>query len=325
MREKQTQSEAKKELLDEQIKCFELAIKACKEIQEGKSETYVCSKYNIDRHYFRHMLFNEKFGFKHEPIDLPINDEDNSNYRTYWKNLWADYCWQEKIFCLVFNEYNINNIPTDIDESMEYVLSTIKDREREVLLFRYQDGLSLRQTGEEMGITTERVRQIEGRALRRLRHPSKGNILKYGMAYKNYLDERTANVEKMRLEYEKEIDKLTEEMKGAVTSRSIEDLRKLRTKIDSLLLTSNQKLLKEKDEQQEYADVEIPLVRIEDLPLSVRTYNCLMRGRYKYLHELKGKTVSQMMKLRNFGPMCLEELSNVVANYGIHFIDDMSK
>jgi DNA-directed RNA polymerase sigma subunit (sigma70/sigma32) len=45
----------------------------------------------------------------------------------------------------------------------------LKGRKREVLLMRYMDGLTLEQVGERLGITRERVRQIEKQALDSLR------------------------------------------------------------------------------------------------------------------------------------------------------------
>ena len=62
-------------------------------------------------------------------------------------------------------------------EQVEVVLGTLSERERRVLQLRFglQDGRSrtLEQVGREFGVTRERIRQIEAKALRKLRHPSR--------------------------------------------------------------------------------------------------------------------------------------------------------
>ena len=61
-------------------------------------------------------------------------------------------------------------------QQLEDALSTLPPREVKILKLRYglPDGRrhTLREDGEKMGVTRERIRQIEGQALRRLRHPS---------------------------------------------------------------------------------------------------------------------------------------------------------
>jgi RNA polymerase primary sigma factor len=62
------------------------------------------------------------------------------------------------------------------------VLKNLTDRERKVLTLRFglEDGhqRTLEEVGQEFGVTRERIRQIEAKALRKLRHPSRGKALK---------------------------------------------------------------------------------------------------------------------------------------------------
>ncbi len=73
-----------------------------------------------------------------------------------------------------------------LKEQVEDVLASLTPRERRVLQLRFglEDGRSrtLEEVGREFGVTRERIRQIEAKALRKLRHPSRSKKLK------DYLD-----------------------------------------------------------------------------------------------------------------------------------------
>jgi RNA polymerase primary sigma factor len=67
-------------------------------------------------------------------------------------------------------------------EQVEEALKLLSNREAMVLRLRYglYDGRSrtLEEVGREFGVTRERIRQIESKALRKLRHPSRSRKLK---------------------------------------------------------------------------------------------------------------------------------------------------
>ena len=71
-------------------------------------------------------------------------------------------------------------------EQVEAVLNSLSDRERKVLRLRFglEDGRTrtLEEVGREFSVTRERIRQIEAKALRKLRHPARSQKLK------DYLD-----------------------------------------------------------------------------------------------------------------------------------------
>ena len=75
---------------------------------------------------------------------------------------------------------------TLLKEQLDEVLSTLTDREQKVLRLRFglEDGRArtLEEVGKEFKVTRERIRQIEAKALRKLRHPSRSRKLK------DYLD-----------------------------------------------------------------------------------------------------------------------------------------
>ena len=71
---------------------------------------------------------------------------------------------------------------TLLQEQLKEVLNTLTDREKKVLRLRFglDDGRArtLEEVGREFKVTRERIRQIEAKALRKLRHPSRSKKLK---------------------------------------------------------------------------------------------------------------------------------------------------
>jgi len=61
----------------------------------------------------------------------------------------------------------------EMEQTLDEVLGTLTDRERSVLKTRFWDGKTLEETGIEHNIGGQRARQIEAKALRKLRHPSR--------------------------------------------------------------------------------------------------------------------------------------------------------
>lgn len=106
-----------------------------------------------------------------EPVSLetPIGEEEDSHL--------GDFIPDEEIIS-----------PSDaatftlLREQLEDVLETLTDREKRVLILRFglEDGRSrtLEEVGKEFDVTRERIRQIEAKALRKLRHPSRSKKLK---------------------------------------------------------------------------------------------------------------------------------------------------
>jgi RNA polymerase sigma factor (sigma-70 family) len=66
----------------------------------------------------------------------------------------------------------------DLEQVIGAALGTLDNKHRKILNLRYKEGLSLEEIAEKYDITKERVRQIESKALRILRHPSTSSLLK---------------------------------------------------------------------------------------------------------------------------------------------------
>lgn len=106
-----------------------------------------------------------------DPVSLetPIGEEDDSHL--------GDFIKDES--SLSPEEYATNEI---LKEEIKSVLSTLQPREQQVLELRFGliDGTSytLEEVGKRFNVTRERIRQIEAKALRKLRHPSRAKKLK---------------------------------------------------------------------------------------------------------------------------------------------------
>jgi RNA polymerase primary sigma factor len=73
-------------------------------------------------------------------------------------------------------------LSTSLAENTRRVLATLSPREEQVLKMRFGIGNkgnhTLEEVGQDFEVTRERIRQIEAKALRKLRHPSRSRLLK---------------------------------------------------------------------------------------------------------------------------------------------------
>lgn len=93
-----------------------------------------------------------------------------------------------------------------------------------------------------------------------------------------------------------------------------ENFFNLEEKFKDLSLEKN---LEVKQEEETFENL-----TIEDLDLSVRSYNCLKRAGIQYVKELTQKSESEMMKCRNLGKKSLKEVKDKLAQRGLHFKDE---
>ena len=106
-----------------------------------------------------------------EPVSLetPIGEEDDSHL--------GDFVPDERMMSP--EEYATSEL---LKEELDNVLLTLTEREEKVLKLRFglEDGQcrTLEEVGQIFGVTRERIRQIEAKALRKMRHPSRSKKLK---------------------------------------------------------------------------------------------------------------------------------------------------
>ena len=136
------------------------------ELNREPSEDELAKKMNLPVERIREIL-----KISQEPVSLetPIGEEDDSHLGDFIKD-----------------EHNMS--PEDyatnelLKQEISEVLLTLTEREEKVIKLRFglEDGKSrtLEEVGQMFGVTRERIRQIEAKALRKLRHPSRSRKLK---------------------------------------------------------------------------------------------------------------------------------------------------
>ena len=89
--------------------------------------------------------------------------------------------------------------------------------------------------------------------------------------------------------------------------------------IDLSETARNTQVMVEKEESKKEKVLEMP---IEELELSVRSYNCLKRAGIATVEDLANKSQEDMMKVRNLGKKSLDEVTNKLIALGLRFSSD---
>ena len=89
--------------------------------------------------------------------------------------------------------------------------------------------------------------------------------------------------------------------------------------IDLSETAKNTQIMIEKEDSKKEKVLE---TSIEDLELSVRSFNCLKRAGISTVEDLTNKTISDMMKVRNLGKKSLDEVTNKLHSLGLDFMKD---
>ncbi len=136
------------------------------ELNREPTEQELAKKMNVSIDKIR-----EIYKISQEPVSLetPIGEEDDSHL--------GDFIKDERNMSP--EEYATNEM---LKDEISDVLLTLTEREEKVIRLRFglEDGKSrtLEEVGQMFGVTRERIRQIEAKALRKLRHPSRSRKLK---------------------------------------------------------------------------------------------------------------------------------------------------
>ena len=176
---------------------------------------------------------------------------------------------------------------TDLCGSVEYALYTLTERERDIIIKRFVNKLTYKEAGDLFGVTRERIRQIEAKALRKLRHPQRSKYLIYGVS---------GIIENIKTDYHNKLSDL---------GIRLAELCKVNEKAADKIIEEHSAL------RQAYKADDI-----EQADFSVRTYNCLKRHGIKTISELATLRYDEIFEIRNIGRKCVKEIIDKLKEYG---------
>lgn len=205
----------------------------------------------------------------------------------------TDYLRQKVIFSLK----EALKIPVFVDkDKLEAALKTLSPREEEVLRKRFLEGKSLKDVSGDYNRSEERVRQIEARGIKYLRHPRRG-IVKYAdpqilLSHAHRLEEIVAKQEG-KIQEKDRIIRAYKTIYGPLPTQEIQS----QIAHDLLQQTLDRS--------------------IYELGISVRACNACEVCGIRTIRDLVQKTESELLKVRNFGRKSLNELKTILAETGL--------
>ena len=168
----------------------------------------------------------------------------------------------------------------------EVMTQHLTERENKVLQMRYEWGMSLEEAGSELGVTRERIRQIEARAIRKMRTRKRDIMCAPAIDYRKELSDN--ELLRNQVNYlQSELDRI----------RGISTLQR-----------------EEADKKRSVMETSI-----DALGLSCSAYNCCKRAGINTLGDLSMKTLNDMYHVRNLGRRSLREIEKKMSEYGLRF------
>ena len=147
-------------------KTYRVSRNLLQELGREPTETELAEAMNMPVEKVREVL---KISADPISMDTPIGEEDDSHLGDFIKDEQTPGPEEATSYMM-------------LQEQIEKLLNTLTERERRVLKLRFGliDGRqrTLEEVGKEFNVTRERIRQIEAKALRKLRHPSRAKLLK---------------------------------------------------------------------------------------------------------------------------------------------------
>lgn len=231
------------------------------------------------------------------------------------------------------------DIKNDIREELTATITNnikLLPREVECIKLRYIDMLTFSDVGKELGVCGGRVGQILAKALRKMCHPSRLNIIR-NILYR-YSDDICKQAF-VKLEYPGSdtrgpLNVLREikRYKRVKTGRELVSIVEGNTvyfksfiegtflgEIEKLIGIANRVAMEENtgaNKVNAYA-----ALTLEDLDLSVRSFNCLKRAGVKTVGDIISMTEEDFMRVRNLGKRSRDEIISVIEGLGLKLKD----
>ncbi len=170
------------------------------------------------------------------------------------------------------------------NERLEFLLTklVITDREEKIIRLYYIDGKTFEEIGREFGTTRERIRQIQEKAIKKLK-----------LFKKYFYDGKWCLMEELAKE---EYQKYLETQKSFRTYESAKQYI-LQYESGTFLPIKEQK--------------------IENLNLTMRSYNCLKRAGIRTIGDLLNFSYYDLIKIRNLGRKSMKEILDEIHDLGL--------
>ncbi len=168
-------------------------------------------------------------------------------------------------------------LPFDVEGSLEYVLTTLPERERNAVIMYYKDKMTCAAIAKINNVTTERARQIISRALHKLRHQTRIQYITKG------------------------VSGIIEEQKTKFLRDELSEIKALIADCDAIPTT---------DARRKRS------TPLEHLDLSVRSYNCLYRAGIRTLGAIADLSPEKLADIRNIGRRSYCEIVDTLAKCG---------
>lgn len=204
---------------------------------------------------------------------------------------------------ILSGEYQISPLDEEDIRIIEVQLLTLTPHEEKVIRMRYGLGgerQSLEEIGAHFNVTRERIRQVEAKTLRKLRHPSRSRYLKnfQNMQIRlTALSDRTKSFEDKLRTTDENLDQVSRRLE--VTEQALRQL------------PFAKELAGLPEDSPKPVD---PILdrSVDELEFSVRTYNCLDRAGIKTVRDLVQRSDREMLAVKNFGKKCLREIKEIL-------------
>ena len=191
-----------------------------------------------------------------------------------------DYPYEELIDWISAKGNNLpNNLTKDIQAGISYAFSTLEEEEQQVLLLRCGKKLEYGQIAAQMGMSEDAVRQLEKKALHKLRLPGRWNYIHYGV--NGYLRRRIA--EEHRKSYQAGF-------------------------------TDGYRQGQEREEAVPDGVLDLPL---EMLGLSAYAFHCLSAAGIRTIRDAAELEDERFRRIRNLGPKTGAEVARALQARGI--------
>ena len=284
-------SEKKTAQINEMIDLFSRIIAAMTVIRDQDvSETEVLHDFGIDKNTFRRVVYDMTWQEKGTEGRGPFKDKVAGIIPT--RN------WAEELFCDVMglsrDSTSCGKIPEDVTVTLEILINEcLTDEEKELVKTLYKDCLTLEETAKIWDRSVERIHQKRENIFRKLRTRGHKAYLVYGDGYW---------YSQARLRDQVYNDLYVKKLK------------------DELLRLDN--LISYRKAVLQGIPAPIKDLKLEDMELSVRAYNCLYRGGVRTLGDILNHTPDELRRIKNLGYRCYEEVLENVHRRGFRLKEE---